>query len=300
MDEEVARMMERWRNVLCPMTEAMDREIHEINKIEKSLGEIPNEINRIRALITRVDPLCYCHIFDNVNFVINAVGLLTYPGSPSIDVLERCILRGGQLPSDIKERVNEYIFSLDSWLRGKLRGEALEDKPQYNKLIERIYSTLGEKSPYKEWLVASLVKTLKEHAYTPIDWLSQFSNEEVINEVYKIALNRAPTKEEAESTSQELEEGKSPMMILYDIINSKEYMAKNLPENVRETTSDKDFVIQVYRTLLGREPSLDDLEFRVKEIGETGSRDKIIQGVMRSREHVNRQLTRITDALKAS
>lgn len=302
MDEEVVRMMKRWRNILCPMTppEMIDREIHEINKMEASLGEMPEETDRIRALTSRVDPLCHCRIFDNIDFIINAIGSLTYPGSPSVDVLERCVLRGGQLPSDIKERANGYIYSLDSWLKGRTCDEALEDQPQYTKLIQRVYSTIGQRSPHKEWLVASLVKTLKEHAYTPIDWLSQFSHGEVIDQLYKTALDRAPTREEAELTLQELRKGKSPVKILYDIIDSKEYMDKHLPESLKEGASEKDFVVQVYRSILDRDPSPDDLEFRVKEIAKEGTRDGVMKSVIRSREHVNRQLRRIVEALKAS
>lgn len=302
MDEETARMMTRWRNILCPEAPGgvVDREIREINMMERTLGEIPEEVNRVRALISRVDPLCYCHVFHNVDFIMNAIGALTYPGSPGIDVLERCMLRGGQLPSDVKERANEYIYPLEAWLKGRPCEEAVEERPQYAKLIRRTYSTLGDRSPYREWLAASLIKTLKEHAYTPIDWLSQFPYEEVISQLYKVVLGRAPTREEAGLGPQSPEKEESPTSILRSLTDSEEYTARNLLESVKEVASDQEFVLQVYRALLGREPSPDDLEFRVSEIRETGSRDALIRSVARSREHLDRQLARVAEALKSS
>jgi len=80
--------MKRWRNVMCPESEP-DSEIRAIDALEDKFGKLPPKVERIRTLESRIDPLSHYKAFENIEFIINAIGDLDYKGYPAVDVLWR-------------------------------------------------------------------------------------------------------------------------------------------------------------------------------------------------------------------
>ena len=112
-EERHTRRMYRWRNVLCPESEP-DDEILRIDAVEDTLPDLPGMVERIRALISRVDPLSHYKAFDNVDFLLDAIGQLDYPRSPAVDVL----WRHGQIDDQRRTEAKCYIDALSAWISG--------------------------------------------------------------------------------------------------------------------------------------------------------------------------------------
>ena len=55
------------------------------------------------------------------------------------------------------------MFALDSWLAEVEKEKSIEENPDAWKVIEKVYDSLGEKTQVKEWLAASLWKTMQDN-----------------------------------------------------------------------------------------------------------------------------------------
>lgn len=215
--------MQKWRNVMCPEAQP-DDEIKAIDAFEQRLGQLPPKVERIRALVSRIDPLDHYRAFENVEFVVSAIGKLDYPRYPAIDVLSR----RGQIDEERRDQARRYIHCLASWLEGKDMDSAKADRPDCSELLGRTYAALGQADDYKRWLVMSLAKTLKEHTYLPWDFIAEHSDEEFVRAVYTTLLSREPSPDDLKFRLEELKAGKSRDTLFRQVLGSAECQAEQL------------------------------------------------------------------------
>jgi len=215
--------MKRWRNVICP-EHGPDEEMRAIAAFEDQLGALPPHIERVRALISRIDPLSHYRAFENVEFVLNAIGALDYPGSPAVDVLSR----HGQIDDARREVAKQYIACIRAWLDGKGLKEAKAENGIGAELAGKVYSALGERDDHKRWLAMSLVKTLKEYAYMPWDFISEYGDEEFVRAVYGSVLGRAPSSDDLKFRVEELRDGRSREDLFREVFDAREHRMGHL------------------------------------------------------------------------
>jgi hypothetical protein len=217
--------MYRWRNVMCPDGEP-DAEIRAIDEVEDALMNVEPIARRIRALISRVDPLSHYKALENVDFLLAAIGDMDYPGSPAVDVL----WRQGALDEERRAEVRAYIDALTAWLQGRTEASAAADAGDWAHIVEHVYVSLGEPDETKRWLVLSLRKTLKEHAYTPWDFIREFDDAMFVRAVYRAVLGRFPSEDDLRFRLEELTQGKSREAFLQEILDAPEHRRRHLVE----------------------------------------------------------------------
>ncbi len=212
------RDMDEWRNVMCPGSEP-DAEIRRINRLEAEIGKVPVSARRIRALISRIDPLSHYRAFENIEFVVTAIGVGDYPGSPAVDVL----WRHGQIDEERRDTAKRYTYCMQAWAEEKPEEEAADERPECRELLAHIYATLGEPDECKRWLALSLAKTLKEHAYRSWDFIADYGDEEFVRAAYLGILGREPSPDDLAFRVRELQEGKSREVLFNQILASEEH-----------------------------------------------------------------------------
>lgn len=210
--------MRPWRNVMCPDSRP-DAEIRAIAALEAEIGELPPLVERIRALISRVDPLSHYKAFDNLDFLLEAIGDLDYPGSPAVDVL----WRHGQIDDDRRAEAKTYIDALTAWLAGTDLAAAQAAQPENAERLSQIYEALGEPNEEKRWLALSLRKTLKEHAYTPWDVIAEYGDAAFVRAVYLSILGRSPSPDDLAFRIEELNQGKTREAFFLEIMDTGEH-----------------------------------------------------------------------------
>jgi hypothetical protein len=215
--------MRRWRNVVCPESEP-DAEIRSIDALESALGAVEPIVERIRALISRVDPLSHYKAFENIDFVMGAIGQLDYPGSPAVDVL----WRRGQIDDERRAEAKRYVFCLTAWLEGKDLAQAESERPDCSTLLQKTYTALGKMDDCKGWLAMCLRKTLKEHAYTPWDVIAEHDDEAFVCAVYESILGRPPSPDDLQFRIEELRGGKDREALLDEIMSAEEHRTGHL------------------------------------------------------------------------
>ena len=215
--------MKRWRNVACPQSEP-DAEMVAIDKFEDSLGVLPPKVERIRALISRIDPLSHYKAFDNLDFLMTAIGKLDYPRYPAIDVLSR----HGQLDNERLTQVQRYVYCLEAWLAGKSLAEAAAERKDCPKLIEKTYTELGDRTDEKRWLVMAMVKTLKEHAYSPWHFIAEAEDADFVRAVYFANLKRPPSPDDLKFRVEGLRGGKTRHSFFLEVFGSAEHQRRKL------------------------------------------------------------------------
>jgi hypothetical protein len=222
--ENISRArMKRWRNVLCPESQP-DAEIKAIDAVEDELEMLPPLVERIRALISRIDPLSHYKAFENVEFILEAIGHLDYPGSPAVDVL----WRHGQIDEQRRETAKQYISALNLWLQRLNIKQALESQPENADMTNQVYNALGEFDAYKRWLAMSLQKTLKEHAFAPWDFINECDDKTFVQSTYLAILHRPPSSDDLQFRLEELQEGKSRKQFLDEILDAAEHKMSHL------------------------------------------------------------------------
>ncbi len=217
--------MYRWRNVRCPESEP-DAAIHAIDAFEEQLGELPPLVERIRALISRVDPLSHYKAFETIEFLLDAIGNLDYPGSPAVDVL----WRHGQIDEERRAEAKRYVVCLNAWLAETPLVEAQSEWPDCATRLEKTYTALGTMDNEKRWLAMCLQKTLKEHAYTPWDFIAEHDDATFIRAVYETILGRPPSPDDLEFRIEELQNGKSREDFFKEILAAPEHQQRHLHE----------------------------------------------------------------------
>ena len=101
--------MRRWRNVICPEGEP-DAEIGVIDAFEEEIGDLSPLVARIRALISRIDPLSHYKAFENLDFLLAAIGRLDYPGRPAVDVRGETVVGNESAEDTERARVHAVGF----------------------------------------------------------------------------------------------------------------------------------------------------------------------------------------------
>lgn len=217
--------MYRWRNVTCPHS-APDAEMRAIDALEDRLDPLPPKVERIRALISRVDPLSHYKAFENVAFLLDAIGALDYPGSPAVDVL----WRHGEIDDARRAEARCYVHALDAWLGDATEAAARQAHPDCTAAIEATYAALGEADDNKRWLAMSLKKTLKEHAFLPWDVIAEHDDAAFVRAVYKAVLGRPPSPDDLQFRVEELAGGKTRAAFLEEILSAEEHQRRHLHE----------------------------------------------------------------------
>jgi hypothetical protein len=208
----------QWRNVMCPETEP-DAEIRAVNAFEDQMDDVPDSAVHIRALISRIDPLSHYKAFENLDFILSAIGELDYPGSPAVDVL----WRHGDIDDNRRAEAKCYITALNTWLEGVELDAAKDATPDCAAVIETAYAVLGEANDEKRWLAMSLRKTLKERAYTPWDTIEEYDDASFIRAVYQSILGRPPSPDDLQFRIEELENGKTREAFFEEILEAPEH-----------------------------------------------------------------------------
>ena len=215
----------RWRDIPVERIES-DKEIQQIDAIEEELGEIRRQIQQIRILISRLADLSHYLIFEDIDFVIKAIGGKDYPGSPALDVLPSY----EDIGRERRESVKEYVYCLTAWAEGKDVEDAVAEFRADEKLLRNIYTNLGKLDEERKWLALCLAKTLKEKAASPEDIVSEISDEEFVIYVYKTVLGREPDEDDLNLKLTELRRGRARQQLIQDILESKESQKRMLAE----------------------------------------------------------------------
>jgi hypothetical protein len=217
------KRMHRWRNVLCPESNP-DAEIQAIDAFEESMGDLLPFVERIRALISRIDPLSHYKAFENIEFLLDAIGKLDYPRSPAVDVLWRF----GQIDEDRRKEVKQYINALDNWLQDMGIEQAKQQQSDNTSVVDKVYDLLGESDDNKRWLAMCLKKTLKEHVYTPWDFINEIDDITFVRAVYKAILHRPPSPDDLQFRVEELRNGKDRQSFFLEIFDANEHHNSHL------------------------------------------------------------------------
>jgi len=148
--------MNYWSNIeILPQ----DSEIIEINEFEETLGELSENVQKIRELIRRFE-ICHFKYKNHLEYIKNSIQNL----SPNIEPTKigvNHISKGVKsIKSDKTGRCipgQQYLYSLMNWL-----GDYLQENSEYfnNKLNQQITNWLGDKNPDKERIVRLLIARL--------------------------------------------------------------------------------------------------------------------------------------------
>ncbi|MDA1191366.1 MAG: hypothetical protein O3A46_06740, partial [Candidatus Poribacteria bacterium] len=197
------KQMHAWRNIYHHGHDP-DAEIAAVNAMEDALGDKPDAAGHIRALITRVDSLSHYKTFDNILYLLNAIGEMSYEGMPVVDVL----WRHEHIEDDWRNRVKRYATACGAWKDGVSLADAKQAHPDNGEELTDVYDALGECDATKRWLAACMTKTLKELAYTPDDVIAEHDDEAYVTAIYRTLLNRAPSPDDLQNRVNELADWK--------------------------------------------------------------------------------------------
>jgi hypothetical protein len=148
--------MSSWSNL---EVSPQDSEIVEIDKFEKTLGNLSEDVLKIRELITRFE-VCHFKYQQHLKNINNSITELE-PKKEPINIGANHISKGKNASkNDITGRSvigEQYLCALLNWL------DYSDEKPSdyYDKkLVKQIAKWLGDKTPDKERLVRLLVARL--------------------------------------------------------------------------------------------------------------------------------------------
>jgi len=105
-------------------------------------------------IVYRGRGLCNHKFFRHVQIILNSIGKGEWRKDDPPQAKER---------TQLAARISDYVFALDSWLAELDEKKAIAEDPDALKVINEVYATLGDRSQVKEWLVASLWKTMKDN-----------------------------------------------------------------------------------------------------------------------------------------
>ena len=208
--------MSEWRNVTCPDT-APDADIARINAIEDELGPFPDEVEHVRALISRFDSLSHYRALDNLTFIVRAIGASDYPGMPAVDVL----WRHERIDDERRGQFRAFYQALRAWLAGKPLEQAGADAS--TTAAAEAYAALGERDGAKVWLAESLARTLAEYVLLPEDIIAEHGDEAYITALYEAVLHRHPSSDDLQFRVAELRNGRTRDEMFDDILNAAEH-----------------------------------------------------------------------------
>jgi len=209
---------QRWRNVV----EAPSHYDDEMKRIDSMLSveNAKKSTHHIRALISRFDAVVHYRAAENLSLLVNAIGNGTYRDYPAVDVLAR----SWQIDEERRLWFMSWSRALTAWSRS----EPNEFQLTMDSRVVVLDDLLGARSTDKEWLAASLGKTLKCFVETPQERISDLSDETFVRAVYQAALGRDPSADDLSFRVQELAMGKDRQVFVDEVFASKESNARRL------------------------------------------------------------------------
>lgn len=216
----------RKKNTTFGVEEAEMNEISDINDIVEDLEEFGEKNQYIEVLVDRIADPNHYRFFGDIDFIIEAIGAMNYPGNPAIDVLPS----QDDIDQERRDIIKDYIFGLSSWLKGIELEDALGEFKANEKILRNVYIHLGDLDEDKKHLIQYLIDALSDKVSSPDDVISQITEEEFIFYVYKIILDREPDKDELKLKMMGLKRGQSRQKLIKEVMDSKENSKRMLNE----------------------------------------------------------------------
>jgi len=207
-------------------TMEMDEQPQETEETEEEVDGIGEKVQHIGILLSRIADITHYRAFDDIDFMIGAIGAKEYAGSPNLDVLPS----HEDIDRERRQSLKDYIYCLNCWLDGKDVEDAVGEYKANDKLVRNIYVRLGNFDEEKKWLAMNLVKMLEENVASPEDDILEISDEDFITYVYKTVLGRDPDPDDLRLRVMELKRGKERPDMIKDILESKESSRRMLAE----------------------------------------------------------------------
>ena len=110
----------------------------------------------------------------------------------------------------------------------EMNRDAKKENQAPARLLDKTYASLGEMTPHKKWLAMAMAKTLKEHAYTPWDFIADADDATFIRATYKAMLGRWPSPDDLKFRLEELKAGKSREDFFAKIFGAPEHKQRKL------------------------------------------------------------------------
>ena len=205
-----------WRNVTA-RTSGYDDDMAEIDALVDP-GRLPEKFHQIRALISRYDAANHYRSEANLQFLVKAIREGDYPGYPAIDVMTRA----WEIDEGRRQKFIVWAKAFTEWASGE---------SSYIKFGGRRSQTdelFGERTSGKEWLVASLAKTLRCFLDTPADRVAALNDETFVRLVYLDALGREASPDDLGFRIKELSRGKERSAFMREVYNSEEVIRRRL------------------------------------------------------------------------
>jgi hypothetical protein len=235
--ERAMNKMYRRKNGTVEAVET-DAEVQQMDvAVEEEVTGFGEKVQQVKALIPRMADLSHYLAFNDIEFIIEAIGNRDYPGSPALDVLPSYEV----INSDRKEKVREYIHCLLCWAEAKDVEDAVAEFKSNEKLLRNTYIQLGELDEDKKSLALMLAKILKDQISSPEDAISEISDEDFIKYVYKTILGREPGEDDLSLRLTQLKRGKPRHEMIKDILESKEssrIMLAKIAESINQSDND--------------------------------------------------------------
>lgn len=190
------------------------------------LGDIGEKVQQIEALIARSSDLLHYRAFDDIDFIVEAIGRKNYSGSPALDVLPS----HDGIDRERREKTKDYIQCLNSWAEGKDVEDAVAEFKASEKLLRSTYAQLGVLDEEKKQLALFLAGNLGEKVASPEDAILEVSDEEFIDYVYNAILGRGPGDDDLKLRLMELRRGKTRQELIAEILESRESSRRMVSE----------------------------------------------------------------------
>ena len=208
--------------------DALEEESDEVSDVgsDDVSGEMGEKVQQIKALIARNSDLLHYRAFDDIDFIIEAIGKKNYSGSPALDVLPS----HDGIDRERREKAKDYIQCLSSWAEGKEVEDAVAEFKASEKLLRSTYAQLGVLDEDKKQLALFLAENLGEKVASPEDAILEVSDEEFINYVYNAILGRGPDDDDFNLRLMELRRGKTRQELITEILESRESSRRMVSE----------------------------------------------------------------------
>ena len=224
LDLEAAQL---WRNVVEDPSH-YDAEMRRIDSMI-DVANAKKSTHHIRALISRFDAVVHYRSEENLSLLASAIASGTYPDYPAVDVLAR----NWQIDEDRRIWFMSWSRALAAWSRA----EPSDIQLTIDGRVVVINDLLGERSRDKEWLAASLSKTLKCFVETPEERVFDLGDETFVRAVYRSGLGRDPSPDDLSFRLQELATGKGRDVFIREVFSSEEATTRRLYQILDRATA---------------------------------------------------------------
>jgi hypothetical protein len=212
-----------WRN--ANGSEATpEPEARPVDAADEGLEEVPAAARQVRALISRLDPLSHYKSFENIAFLLSAIGQLDYPRRPAVDVL----WRRNQIDDERRSLAKRYVRALEAWVAGQPLYEAQLEDPDAGPVMDQVYDALGPADEVRRWLASCLAKALKEYCYMPWDFIAAADDTGFVRAVYRTILGRDPSPDDLQLRLEQLAAGATREDLFAQVLSAREHQAQHL------------------------------------------------------------------------